>query len=73
MASRTDAFVIRAHIKNDRGYNQSLRVGVVAVDLEDAIKAFRVYYPDATLWTISHGGQIEIITSDAAGARRSDV
>ena len=70
MATRTDAFIVRAHIKNDRGYNQSLRVGVCAVDLEDAIRAFREFYPDATLWTVSHGGQIEVITSDAARARR---
>lgn len=64
--TRADAFFIQGKEKGSNGYTRTFTVGVVAVSLEDAIVAFRVCHPDATLWGISHRGQIEIITTDAA-------
>lgn len=44
--------------------------GVVAVDLEDAVRTFRAAHPDAILWTVSHRGKVEVITSGAIEAAR---
>jgi hypothetical protein len=68
MPRRCDAFCITGQIKNDSGYTVTIHCGVIAVDIEDAIRAFKSEHPDAKLWTISHRGGIEIITSDAIRA-----
>jgi len=49
-------------------HNVTIRCGIVAVDIEDAITAFKRAHPNAILWTVSHRGQIEVITSDAMEA-----
>jgi hypothetical protein len=64
--TRVDAFFVQGKEMGSHGYSRTFTVGVVAASLEDALKAFRVCHPDATLWGISHRGQIEIITTDAA-------
>ena len=75
---RVDSFMVSA--TEPRKYpsgihNVTIRCGIVAVDIVDAITTFKRAHPDATFWTVSHRGQIEVITSDAmeaAAAKAAD-
>jgi len=50
---------------NGNFYPTTISCGVVATSIEDAIATFKAEHPDATLWTVSHRGKIEIITPSA--------
>ena len=69
--TRTDAFSISAQEPMEgKQYVQRCHTIVVATDIEDAIRSFKAMHPAAILWTVSHRGQVEVITSDAIEARR---
>ena len=62
---RTDLWVVTGNARDERGHTVTVRRGVVACDLEDAISAFKAACPTATLWTVAHQGKVDIASSSA--------
>ena len=64
------AVLTAAGVAADESRVKALIAALEGVSIEDAIKAFKEAHPSATLWTVSHRGQIEIITSSAMEVTR---
>lgn len=47
------------------GYRSNQRIGVIAVDIEEAIRLAKARYPDLSIYDVSHQGIVEVISEDA--------
>lgn len=47
------------------GYRSNQRIGVIAVDIEEAIRLVKERYPDLAVFDVSHHGIVEVISEDA--------
>lgn len=63
------SFIIQAtepaQDKSGKPYKNNVRCGVIALDAEDAMRAFKLAHPDATVWTTSHQGRVDVISKQA--------
>lgn len=55
---------ITARGKNSRGYYHSENINVIALDVEKAIETFKRKYPDSTVFSAAHRGEIDLFCSE---------